>query len=203
MLRGVSSTKKATKAVQVDWDASCQEAFEELKKYLMEAPLLTSPQPGDVLVLYLAVTEEAGSSVLVREEGNLQSPIYYVSNIFKGPAVRYSRIEKVGYTLLLSARRLRPYFQAHAIRVTTDLPLEKHLTKLEKSGRMRTWGVELGEFALEYVPRAAMKSQVLVDFVVECTIPPPTEELPPTLMEVGPWVAFVDGSACEAGSGAE
>src|SRR3954463_14457494 len=105
LLRGVSSTKKATKAVRVDWDAKCQEAFEELKKYLMEAPLLTSPQPGDVLLLYLAVTEEAGSSVLVREEGNLQSPKYYVSNIFKGPARRYSRIEKVGYTLLLSARR--------------------------------------------------------------------------------------------------
>src|SRR3954471_19776870 len=168
----------------------------------MEAPLLTSPRPGDTLLLYLAVTEEAGSSVLVREEDNLQSLIYYVSNIFKGPAARYSRIEKVGYTLLLSARRLRPYFQAHAIRVMTDLPLEKHLTKLEKSGRMRTWGVELGEFALEYVPRAAMKSQVLVDFVVECTIPPPTEELPPPPMELGPWVAFVDGSACEAGSGA-
>src|SRR3954468_22874880 len=85
----------------------------------------------------------------------------------------------------------------------TDLPLEKHLTKLEKSGRIRTWGVELGEFALEYVPRAAMKSQVLADFVVECTIPSPTEELPPPPMELRPWVAFVDGSACEAGSGAE
>src|SRR3954469_236706 len=67
---------------------------------------------------------------------------------------------------------------------------------------MRTWGVEQGEFALEYVPRAAMKSQVLVDFVVECAIPPPTEELPPTPTEFGPWVAFVDGSACETGSGA-
>src|SRR3954470_21995126 len=109
LLRGVASTKKATKAVQIDWDASFQEAFQELKNYLMEAPLLTSPRPGDTLLLYLAVTEEDGSSVLVREkEGNLQSRIYYVSNVLKGPAVRYSRIDKVGYTLLLSARRLRP-----------------------------------------------------------------------------------------------
>src|SRR5436189_3689032 len=84
----------------------------------------------------------------------------------------------------------------------TELPLEKHLTKLEKFGRMRTWGVELGKFFLEYIPIAAMKSQVLANFVVECTIPSPTEELPPTPMELGPWVAFVDGSTCEAGSGA-
>ena len=71
LLRGVSSTKKETKAVQIDWDASCQEAFQELKNYLMEAPLLTIPRPDDTLLLYLAVTEEAGSSVLVREEDNL------------------------------------------------------------------------------------------------------------------------------------
>ena len=65
----------------------------------------------------------------MREEASTQFPIYYVSNIFKNAETRYSRVEKVGYTLLLAARRLRPYFQAHTIQVMTDIPLGKYFTK--------------------------------------------------------------------------
>ena len=53
---------------------------------------------GDVLLLYMAVMPEAGSSVLMREEGDEQQPIYYVSNTFKNAELWYSRIEKVGFT---------------------------------------------------------------------------------------------------------
>src|SRR3954464_13469406 len=98
------------------------------------------PMPGDILLLFMAVVPEAGSSVLMREKGKEQQPIYYVSNTFKNAELRYSRIEKVGYTLLLAARILRSYFHAHTIKVMTNFPLEKHLKKLEKSGWMLNWG---------------------------------------------------------------
>src|SRR3954470_10006083 len=98
----------------------------------------------------MAVMPEAGSSILLREETSIQLSIYYVSNIFKNREVRYSRIEKIGYTLLLAARRLRPHFQAHTIQVMTDIPLEKYLTKLHQSGLMLNWVVELSEFDIKY-----------------------------------------------------
>ena len=102
----------------------------------MNLSLLTRPRPGEVLLIYMAKTPEAGSSALIREETSIQLPIYYVSNIFKNAEVRYSRVEKVGYTLLLAARRLWPYFQAHTIQMMTDIPLDKYFTKLHQSGRM-------------------------------------------------------------------
>src|SRR3954470_6314040 len=108
----------------------------------MNPPLLTRPRPREVLLIYMAITPEAGSSVLMREETSTQFLIYYVSNIFKDAETRYSRVEKVGYTLLLAARRLRPYFQAHTIQVMTDIPLGNYFT----TGRMLNWGVELSEF---------------------------------------------------------
>ncbi|XP_077222190.1 uncharacterized protein LOC143856034 [Tasmannia lanceolata] len=37
------------------WTPECQAVFEELKRYLVSPPLLTKPEPGDELMLYLSV----------------------------------------------------------------------------------------------------------------------------------------------------
>lgn len=85
--------------------------------------------------------------------------------------LRYHKIEKVAYALIIAARKLRPYFSAHTIVVLTDQPLRRVLRRPETSGRMITWSVELSEFDIQYRPRPAIKSQVLADFIVECSLP--------------------------------
>ncbi|KAK3000909.1 hypothetical protein RJ639_021378 [Escallonia herrerae] len=92
---------------------------------------------------------------------------------------RYPKIDKVALALIISARRLRPYFQSHTIIVLTDQPLRKVLLSTEASGRLVNWSVELGEFDIEYKPRTTIKAQALADFIVECTLP----EEPPQLVE--------------------
>ncbi|XP_074355731.1 uncharacterized protein LOC141695382 [Apium graveolens] len=76
-------------------------------------------------------------------------------------------MEKLVYALILAARKLRPYFQAHRIEVRTAYPLRQILHKPESSGRMLKWAIELGQFDLEYCPRTAIKGQALADFVLE------------------------------------
>ena len=49
------------------WDAHCQEAFTTLKTYLSSPPILVSSSEGELLTLYLAVSNFATSAVLVRE----------------------------------------------------------------------------------------------------------------------------------------
>ncbi|XP_077242342.1 uncharacterized protein LOC143882822 [Tasmannia lanceolata] len=71
----------------------------------------------------------------------------------------------------MAARKLRPYFQAHTIKVLTDQPLRQVLHKPDTSGRLVKWAVELSEFDIRYMPRPAIKAQVLADFVAECSIP--------------------------------
>jgi hypothetical protein len=53
-----------------------------------------------------------------------------------GAEERYPRIEKLAFALVVSARRLRPYFQAHAILVLTEYPLRKILQNPDLSGRL-------------------------------------------------------------------
>lgn len=61
-------------------DEECERAFQELKCYLKTSPMLTTPEEGEMLNLYLAVSNIAVNSVLVKEDmGGPQRPIYYTS----------------------------------------------------------------------------------------------------------------------------
>ncbi|XP_077252348.1 uncharacterized protein LOC143891690 [Tasmannia lanceolata] len=153
------------------WTEECQAAFEELKQYLSSPPLLTKPEPGEELLLYLSVSPMALAAVLVREEHSQQKPVYYVSQVLHDAEIRYQGVEKLAYALIMAARKLRPYFQAHTIKDLTDQPLRQVLHKPDTSGRLVKWAVELSEFDIQYMPRPAIKAQVLADFVAECTIP--------------------------------
>ena len=83
--------------------------------------------------------------------------------------MRYTPLEKLALALVSSARKLRPYFQGHPIRVPTSYPLRQVLQNPELSGQIVKWAIELGEFDIEYVPRTAIKAQALADFVAEFT----------------------------------
>jgi hypothetical protein len=87
------------------------------------------------------------------------------------------QMEKMAFALTIASRKLRPYFQAHTIKVLTEYPLKKVLHKLDLSSRLVNWAVELNEFDIEFVLRNAIKGQVLTDFVAEFTSV--TEEMSP------------------------
>ena len=78
-------------------------------------------------------------------------------------------MEKLAFALVMAARKLKPYFQAHTIIVLTDQPLKRAMSSLEVAGRMALWAIELSEFNIQYRPRTAVKGQIVVDFIAEYT----------------------------------
>ena len=46
------------------WDEECEKAFQDLKEYLTQAPMLTALDPGEDLFMYLSVSDHAVSTVL-------------------------------------------------------------------------------------------------------------------------------------------
>ncbi|XP_077215766.1 uncharacterized protein LOC143850394 [Tasmannia lanceolata] len=142
----------------------------------------------------------------------MEQHIYYVSRVFHDAEIRYQEIEKFAFAVVISARKLRPYFQGHPITTLTDQPLRKILQKPDTSGRLINWVVELGEFNIQIKPRSAIKSQSLADFIVECTVPKeeseepnlPAEESTPNQRTQNPlWMLYVDGSSNAGGNGAK
>ncbi|CAL2270990.1 unnamed protein product [Prunus armeniaca] len=138
---------------------------------MSRAPLLSTPKPGDVLTIYLSVSTTTVSSVLIRPHEGAEHLVHYVSKALQDAEVRYLDIEKLAFALVVSAKRLRPYFQAHTIHVLTNQPLREVLQKPETSGRLIKWAIELVEFDIHYKPRPTTKGQVVAYFISELTEP--------------------------------
>ena len=103
--------------------------FQELKHYLSNPPLLSLSKEGEDLFLYLAVFVTTVSVALIREENNIQLPVYYISQDFQGAEARYLKIEKITFALIVASRKLWLYFQANPIIVITDQPIKSSTKK--------------------------------------------------------------------------
>ena len=183
------------------WNAKCEEAFSALKTYLSSPPILVSPIEGELLTLYLAVSNFSTSDVLVRDKERVQYPVYYCSRALRGAEERYPRMEKLILALITTARKLRPYFQAHTIEVPTEFPMKQVLHKPETSGRLMKWAIELSEFDIRYKPKTEIKGQVLADFVMEFTSAEPAKNAQ-AATDLSIWKLTVDGASNAHGSGA-
>jgi hypothetical protein len=80
----------------------------------------------------------------------------------------------------------------------SSFPLEEVIQNQEAMGGIAKWAVELMGEGITYAPRKAIKSQVLVDFVVEWT---ETQTLP-SLVEQEYWIMYFEGSLMKSRAGA-
>ncbi|XP_015953975.1 uncharacterized protein LOC107478346 [Arachis duranensis] len=193
-LRSLPLFSLLRKGCQFEWTSKCEEAFQEFKRFLSQPPILTRPIVGEELVLYLSIADKAVASALIREDEVGQHPIYFTSKVLQGPELRYQKLEKFAYSLVVASRRLQPYFQAHTIKVRTNQPMKQILQKMDIVGRMVQWAIELSEFDLKYETRIAIKAQCLTDFIAEYVGDP--EE------DATTWELYVDGSSNKIGSDA-
>ena len=164
-------------------------------------PVLVSPVEGELLTLYLAVSDFSTSVVLVRDKERVQHPVYYCSRALRRAEERYPRMEKLILALVTSARKLRPYFQAHTIEVPTEYPMKQVLHRPETSGRLMKWVIELSEFDIRYRQKTVIKGQVLVDFVLEFASAEPARDAQ-AATDLSTWKLSVDGASNSQGSGA-
>ena len=165
-LRPFFTTLKGAK--QIGWNEECEQAFIAIKQYLTEPPILVSLNASDTLYLYLAVLEVLASAALFKEDGNQkQRLIFFVSKSLSEVETRYTRLEQAALAFRVAAKNHCPYFQAHPIVVLTNLPLRSTIHKLNLSGRMAWWAIELSEFGIQYKPRLALKGHILIDFLSE------------------------------------
>jgi ribonuclease HI len=101
------------------------------------------------------------------------------------------------YAVLLTARKLRHYFDNHKVIVVTGFPIGDILHTKEAIGRIAKWACELGAHDIEFRPRTAIKTQALVDFVSEWT----EQQVPDNPKVVKVWRMYFDGSLKLLGAG--
>uniref|UniRef100_A0A2N9I314 Reverse transcriptase domain-containing protein n=1 Tax=Fagus sylvatica TaxID=28930 RepID=A0A2N9I314_FAGSY len=143
--RGIEVNPDQIKAIR---ELKAPRTHKEVQRLIGMTIALNSPDPTEPLFLYLAVFERAVSAVLIRIKDTVQCPVYYTSKTMTDAEMCYPPLEKVGLALITAAKKLPQYFQAHTIYV---------------------WGAKIGALDVKYLPRTAIKGQVLADFVAEFT----------------------------------
>jgi hypothetical protein len=98
---------------------------EEIPDDTTSAKAVTPSQPVEDLLLYISCTTHVVSTVLVvepAEEGHaypVQHPIYFISEVLGHSKKKYPQVQKLLYAVLLTARKLRHYFDDHKVIVVT------------------------------------------------------------------------------------
>ncbi|GAU49442.1 hypothetical protein TSUD_407340 [Trifolium subterraneum] len=148
------------------WTEDCQKAFDSIKEYLMEPPILIPPVEGRPLIMYLTVLEESMSCVLGQqvETGRKEHAIYYLSKKFTDCESRYSMLEKNCCALAWAAKRLRHYLINRTTWLISKMdPIKYIFEKAALTGRIARWQMLLSEYDIEYRTQKAIKGSILAD----------------------------------------
>jgi hypothetical protein len=100
-------------SAQMEWGLEQQKAFEDLKLYLQHLLTLSSIKQG-LLILYVSTMHSTVSGALdvekeVTEDSKIvkhQFPVYFILEVLIGSKKYYSRMEKICYVVIRSARKL-------------------------------------------------------------------------------------------------
>ena len=90
-------------------------AFQQLKKYFSQPPVMSRPEVDEVLFAYIVVASHAVSLLLIRVNNGVQRPVYYVSKSLHEVEVRYLPPKKAILVIVHTTRKLFHYFQSHTV----------------------------------------------------------------------------------------
>jgi hypothetical protein len=93
--KGLPLYRLLKKHERFSWTVEAQEALEKLRATLAHAPVLTPPQVGEPLYLYVTATTQVVSAAIVverTEEGHTlpdQRPVYYINEVLSETKAHY------------------------------------------------------------------------------------------------------------------
>jgi hypothetical protein len=93
--------------------------------------MLSSPEQGQPLILYISATHAADSGALVIKKEIVtndkamkqQFPVYFILEVLTGSKKFYSEMGKICYVIVMSTHTLQHYFKARTIKVLTNQSL--------------------------------------------------------------------------------
>jgi len=98
------------------WNEVYTNAFNKIKKYLLNPFVLQTLVPGKPLILYItAQIHSLGVLLAQQNDEGKESALYYLSKTLNGVELNYSLIEKTCLELMFAIKKLRHYLQALSI----------------------------------------------------------------------------------------
>ncbi|PKI56471.1 hypothetical protein CRG98_023109 [Punica granatum] len=191
-----------------------ENAFDTIKAYLIQLPVLVPPMPNHPLILYLTVRRQSLGCMLGQEDRSTRTEraIYYLSKKFTEGESNYPEIEKMCCALVWVMQRFRQYTLYHTIRLLSKAdPLRYLLDNPSSMRNIAKWRCQLTEYDIEYVSCTSVKGQAIADHLAEFPInddTPINADFPDEgILQVDEekdeptWKMYFDGAVNSMGSG--
>nr|XP_033517664.1 uncharacterized protein LOC117281911 [Nicotiana tomentosiformis] len=178
-------------------------AFEVLKKRLVFAPIIVSPDWEQPFELMYDASDYALGAVLGQRKDKSMHPIYFASRTFNGTQLNYTVTEKEMLAVVFAFDKFWSYLIGSKVIFYTDHASLRYLIdKKEAKSRLIRWVLLLQEFDLEIHDRKGIENQVAdhlsrlegaetkveVEDIMETF---PDEQLFATSLELAPWYADI------------
>jgi len=139
---------------EVKWTDEERRSFESIKRAIMEAPTLISPDYGKEFHIFSFASGDTLAAVLLqKDDEDSKHPVAFFSKTLRDAKLRYDIIEKHAYVLIKSLKYFRIYILHSKVIEYVPSASVKHVVKQpDVDGRRAKWIAKLIEFNIELKP---------------------------------------------------
>eukprot|EP00253_Pinus_taeda_P013897 PITA_13897 len=143
------------------WGVPEKEAFELIKKSIINAPALNTPNFSNHFTLYTIASDSSYAAVLTQiNDHNLEEPISFYSSNLQGAELNYSEVEKQAFAVYKAIKHYRPFLlKAHTKVIVPFSSVRKLLIQRELGEKRANWVTSLQEYDLEIKPAKIVRGQ--------------------------------------------
>jgi ribonuclease HI/transposase InsO family protein len=160
------------KDTQYHWGPTENQAFNDIKKAIIDAPSLMSPDFSQDFTLYTFASDRSYAAVLTQKNSeNNEVPIAFMSSAFKGAELNYPAVDRQAYAVFKAVKHFRSYLLKSRTKVIVPYPAVRNLLVQKELGEKRAnWVTSLQEYDLEITPAQIVRGQGLCKLVVDSEI---------------------------------
>jgi ribonuclease HI len=157
------------KDTQYHWGPTENQAFNDIKKAIIDALSLMSPDFSQDFTLYTFASDRSYATVLTQKNSeNNEVPIAFMSSTFKGAKLNYPAVDRQAYAVFKAVKHFQSYLLKSRMKVIVPYPAVRNLLVKKELGEKRAnWVTSLQEYDLEITPAHIVRGQGLCKLVVD------------------------------------
>jgi hypothetical protein len=126
------------KYTQYHWGPTENQAFNDIKKAIIDALSLMSPDFSQDFTLYTFASDRSYATVLTQNNSkNNEVPIAFMSSAFKGTELNYPAVDRQAYAIFKAIKHFRSYLLKSRMKVIVPYPAVRNLLLQKELGEKR------------------------------------------------------------------
>jgi hypothetical protein len=160
------------KDVQYHWGPLESQAFDSIKKAIIDAPSLMSHDFSQDFTLYTFASDRSYAIVLTQKNAeNNEVPIAFMSAAFKGAELNYPTVDQQAYAIFKAVKHFRSYLLKSRTKIIIPYPAVRNLLVQKELGEKRAnWVTSLQEYDIEITPSQIVRGQGLCKLVADSVV---------------------------------